>query len=189
MDPSFKFSARFLRKVTATSDLEKTMRRATSTLAGEGVPSLVLGGYAVQEHGYPYTTMDVDIVVPDVARASEILSISGFKLAPGTGTILYDRTTKVEINLLPGGGRVGPGPLPLPVPTEVVKDPIIDLQRLIETKLSSYIGNPVTRAKDFSAVVELTKANKLPRDYSLDPQVKPTFQKMWDDLEAEKHNS
>ena len=37
------------------------------------IPHYVCGGFAVQEHGYPRFTVDVDIIVPDVQLAREKL--------------------------------------------------------------------------------------------------------------------
>ena len=45
-------------------------------LAEHEIPHLIVGGLAVQEHGYPRVTIDVDIVVPDVLEAVEFLTAS-----------------------------------------------------------------------------------------------------------------
>jgi len=58
--------ASLLRKVSASTDLSTTMSKAVRVLSRSGIPSLVVGGYAVQENGYARFTSDVDIVVPDV---------------------------------------------------------------------------------------------------------------------------
>ncbi len=42
--------------------------------AHHGVPHLVVGGLAVQEHGYFRVTLDCDLVVPDVLDATELLT-------------------------------------------------------------------------------------------------------------------
>src|SRR5690348_14105746 len=46
-------------------------------LSDHGIPNLIAGGIAVQLHGYPRTTIDVDIVVPDVQQAHELLVANG----------------------------------------------------------------------------------------------------------------
>ncbi len=63
----------------------------------------------MQEHGYPRFTVDVGIIVPDVAFAIEKLSLNGFKANPGSEMTVTDREAKVEVDLLPGGkkGRSG----------------------------------------------------------------------------------
>ena len=58
-----------MRENTGTSGIIGTARDAVSTLAHFDIPHLIVGGLAVQEHGYPRVTIDVDIVVPDVGEA------------------------------------------------------------------------------------------------------------------------
>jgi len=58
--------ASLLRKVSASTNLSTTMSKAVRALSRSGIPSLVVGGYAVQENGYARFKSDVDIVVPDV---------------------------------------------------------------------------------------------------------------------------
>ena len=178
--------AQLLRKVSASTDLSKTMRKAVRVLAEAGIPSLIVGGYAVQEHGYPRFTSDVDIVVPNVAAAREALTEYGFRPNPGSSMTVTDRVTKVEIDLLPGGGSVGPGPLPLPLPTELSPQPaIVSLPTLVEIKLSSYLGSPLTRNQDLSDVIALIRSNSLPLDFPLAPQVAPRYREVWQALAAE----
>ena len=64
LSASHRARATLLRKVSASSDLSRTMRRAVRVLAEANIPSLVVGGYAVQENGYPRFTSDVGIIVP-----------------------------------------------------------------------------------------------------------------------------
>ncbi|HZV35194.1 MAG TPA: hypothetical protein VFB72_11530, partial [Verrucomicrobiae bacterium] len=66
--------AYLLRENTGTTGLEQTARKAAETLAHFDVPHLIVGGFAVQEHGYPRLTIDLDIVVPDVLEAVEFLT-------------------------------------------------------------------------------------------------------------------
>jgi hypothetical protein len=175
----------FLRKATGSTDIEKTMKKAVETLAAGNIPCLVAGGMAVQENGYPRMTVDVDLIVPDVAKAREYLSIRGFR--PNPGSSMTDKETKVEIDLLPGNGSVGPGPLKLPMPTEVSKEPkILSLEQLIAIKLSSYLGNKISRAKDLGDVVELIKARKPSRDLKLPTEVKEEYLRVWDALKEEQ---
>ena len=162
------------------------MRKAVRLLAEAGIPSLVVGGYAVQENGYARFTSDVGIIVPNVAHARETLSGKGFHENPGSTMTVTDRVTKIEVDLLPGGGSVGPGPLPLPLPTTVSTQPAIaGLRTLIEIKLSSYLGSPRSRLRDLADVIELIKANHLPRAFDLHPDVSAHYCETWDGLEEE----
>ena len=54
--------------------MERTLRSAVSILSDGGIPHLVAGGIAVQEHGYFRVTLDADIIVPDVMDAVEVLT-------------------------------------------------------------------------------------------------------------------
>ena len=141
----------------------------------------------MQEHGYPRFTVDVDIIVPDVQLAREKLSMNGFKENPGSGMTVTDRETKVEIDVLPGGGKVGPGPLTFPMPTQVSENPLIlTLPDLISMKLSSHTGSPFDRARDYSDVVELVKANHPSRELGVDPNFRVQYQAIWDGLHPPK---
>ena len=172
------------RKISGGDTLEGALRKAVKVLAFYGIPHFVCGGFAVQEHGYARFTGDVDLIVPNVADAREKLAMNGFKENPGSTMTVTDRRTKVEVDLLPGGGRVGPGPLTLPMPTIVSETPqVLSLEKLLEIKLSSYLGNP-SRMRDGADVQELIKVNKLPRELPLDIKVQAAYQKIWDDTVA-----
>jgi hypothetical protein len=69
-----------------------------------------------------------------------------------------DRETKVE-KISPGGKRVDSGPLTLPMPTHVSEPQLLTLEKLISSKLSTYIGRGIARSRDYSDVVELILAN------------------------------
>jgi hypothetical protein len=82
---------------------------------------------------------------------------------------------------------VGPGPLLLPMPVTVSSEPCIaDLRTLIEIKLSSYLGSPVSRIQDMADVVALIRANAIPRSFALDASVQEKYWGTWDALESEK---
>lgn len=49
--------AYILREGTGTSSVLQTARAAAELLADHGIPHLVVGGIAVQEHGYPRVTI------------------------------------------------------------------------------------------------------------------------------------
>jgi hypothetical protein len=93
----------------------------------------------------------------------------------------------VEVDLLPGGSKVDPGPLTLPVPTHVSDTPqILTLGDLISSKLSTYIGRGIARAQDYADVAKLIEANHLPREYGVDSKVRDLYCSMWDELHASR---
>jgi hypothetical protein len=182
----FREQAEFMRE-SSGSNIEKTLIKAVKVLALFHIPHYVCGGFAVQEHGYPRFTVDVDIIVPDVDFAREKLAMNGFQENPGSKMTVTDRETRVEIDLLPGGNKLDPGPLTFPAPTHVSEEPqILALQNLISLKLSTYIGRGVHRIQDYADVVKLIEANHLPRDYDVDEKVRDAYQKAWDEIHSPK---
>jgi hypothetical protein len=182
----FHEQAELLRE-SSGSNIEKTLIKAVKVLALFDIPHYVCGGFAVQEHGYPRFTIDVDIIVPDVEFAREKLRMNGFKENPGSRMTVTDRETKVEIDLLPGGGKVDPGPLTLPVPLQVSDKPqVLALPSLVSSKLSTYIGRGIQRVQDYADVAKLIEANDLPRDYGVDPKVRDLYHNTWDELHGKR---
>jgi hypothetical protein len=172
----FHQEAEFLREASGSTNIERTLLKALKVLKLFNIPHYVCGGFAVQEYGYARFTVDVDIIVPDVDLAIEKLSMNGFRANPGSKMTVTDRETGVEVD-------VSPGPLLLPMPTQVSDEPqILTLERLISSKLSTYIGRGIERTQDYSDVVKLMQANRLPRDYGVDPMVGDLYRKMWDEL-------
>ena len=179
----FREQAEFLREASGSSQIEKTLLKALRVFKLFQIPHYVCGGFAVQELGYPRFTVDVDIIVPDVEFALEKLSLNDFRVNPGPRMTVTDRETKIEVDLLPGGKSVDPGPLTLPVPKAVSETPqILSLEKLISAKLSTYMGTGISRLRDASDVVELIKANKLAREYPVDSKVRSEYEKLWDGI-------
>ena len=172
-----------MRESSGSTNIEKTLLKALKVLKRFEIPHYVCGGFAVQEHGYARFTVDVHIIVPDVDFAREKLSMNGFKVIAGSRMTVTDRETKVEVDILPGGKNMDPGPLALAMPTTVSDEPqILTLEKLISAKLSTYIGRGIDRSQDFADVVKLIRANHLPRDYGVDPRVQDLYLKTWDEL-------
>ena len=183
--------AYILRENTGTSGVVESARAAVEVLADHDIPHLIVGGIAVQEHGYPRTTIDVDIVVPDVLEAVEWLtaSLTGpFYRVPEVQDRVEDRRNGVFIDLLPGGRVLKRGcKVPFPEPKKVTeKLQIISLKGLISLKLDSCATSPLRRHKDKTDVIELILRRKLPRDLAVNPVVRALYVETWDALQAEK---
>jgi hypothetical protein len=184
-------AAYILRENTGTSGIVETARTVAFTLAEHEIPHLVVGGLAVQEHGYPRVTIDVDIVVPDVLEAVEFLtaSLTGpFYRARGVDDRVEDRRNGVPVDLLPGGKVLQRGcKIPFPQPRRVAEQiQIVTLEELISLKLDSWAGAPVRRHKDKTDVIELIVRRKLPRELAVNPTVRPHYLDTWDALQNEK---
>jgi hypothetical protein len=182
--------AYLLRENTGTTGLERTARAAAKALAHFDIPHLIVGGLAVQEHGYPRLTLDVDIVVPDVLEAVEFLTadLSGpFARVPGVADRVVDQRNQVKIDLLPAGKVLRHGcKVPFPEPRTVSDRPrFVTLEELISLKLDSWSNNPTSRLKDKADVVELIKNRNLPRDLAVAQAVGQDYLETWDALKAE----
>jgi hypothetical protein len=90
-----------------TAKLEQTLNKAVRALYDAEIPHLVTGGYAAQEYGCLRHTDDIDLIVPDVARAVAVLRGSGFEPHHSSPTIVVDPDTTFEVRLHEGGS--GPG--------------------------------------------------------------------------------
>ena len=184
-------AAYLLRENTGTSGIVESARAAVAALADNDIPHLIVGGLAVQEHGYPRVTIDVNIVVPDVPEAVEWLtaSLTGpFYRVPGVLDRVEDRRNGVLIDLLPAGKVLKGGcKVPFPQPTTVAGQfQIVKLEELIALKLDSWAGSPVRRHKDKTDVIELISRRKLPRDLAVNPVVRALYTETWDALQLEK---
>ena len=183
--------AYILRENTGTSGLERTLRSAVEILANHGVAHLVVGGLAVQEHGYFRVTIDCDIVVPDVLDAVELLTadLSGpFERIPACADSVKDKRNSALINLLPAGHVLKLGcQVPFPDPQEVWDRPrFVPLEKLISLKLDSWSNSPNRRLKDKADVIELIKTLHLPRELAVDEAVHALYLETWDALASEK---
>lgn len=182
--------AHILREGTGTSGVLETARTAVSLLADHDIPHLIVGGIAVQEHGYPRVTIDVDIVVPDVLEAVEFLtaSLTGpFHRVSGADDRVEDRRTHTFVDLLPAGRVVKHGcRVPFPQPTQATENlQIAPLEELIALKLDSWRNSPLKRLRDKTDVVELILRRKLPRALAINPAVRPLYEEIWDAIQAE----
>jgi hypothetical protein len=169
----------------------QTARTAAAVLAQHDIPHLIVGGIAVQEHGYPRTTIDVDMVVPDVLEAVEWLTsdLTGpFARVKGCHDRLEDRRNGVMIDLLPAGRVLKHGcKVPFPQPTKAVDAlQFILIEDLVSLKLDSWAGSPSRRIKDKADVTELILRRRLPRDLGVAPAVRALYLETWDALQAEK---
>jgi len=185
-------AANILRENTGTSGLVESARAAVALLAEHDIPHLIVGGLAVQEHGYPCVATDlVEIVVPDVLEAVEFLtaSVTGpfFRVLKLQDRV-EDRSNGVVIDLLPAGKVLKRGcKIPFPWPEKVTEQlQIVSLEELLALKLDSWAGSPLRRLKDKADVVELITRRKLPRDLAVNPAIRALYTETWDALKNEK---
>lgn len=185
------YEALLLRENTGTTGVERTARTAAAILAEHDIPHLIAGGLALQEHGYPRLTLDVDIVVPDVLEALEFLTadLTGpFERVADCEDRLKDNRNGVFIDLLPAGKVLKHGcQVPFPQPPKVARGlQFVKLGELISLKLDSWSISPLRRLKDKADVVELIARRKLTRDLDVAPAVRGRYLELWDGLKAER---
>jgi hypothetical protein len=183
--------ALFLREATGTSAVAESARAVAAALARFDIAHLVAGGLAVQEHGYPRVTIDVDIIVPDVLEAAEFgtADVTGhLARVPEVQDRLRDTRTGVIIDLLPAGQVLKAGcKVPFPAPTTASDHlQFVTLEELISLKLDSWANSPLRRLRDKTDVVELILRRKLPRGLGVLAVVRGLYLETWDALQAEK---
>lgn len=169
------------------SQLDQVANRAVAVLAQAGIPHLVVGGLAVQAHGYHRTTLGVDLVVPDVQAAVAALVRAGFKRDPVLDFRVAARNG-VAVDLLPGGADFDTD-VRFPTPKSVRPTPVVaSLPLLLSLKLAAYYG-PARRVRDLADVEELILANRLPRELcGLDGVVRHHYQAVWDQAARRTHH-
>ena len=183
--------AYYLREATGTNAVAEAARTVAAALAKFDIAHLIAGGLAVQEHGYPRVTTDVDVIVPDVLEALEFgtADVSGhLARVPTFQDRLKDKRSGVMIDLLPAGRVLKVGcHVPFPAPKSASEHlQFVTLEQLISLKLDSWANSPLHRLRDKTDVVELILRRKLPRDLVIHQTVRNIYVETWDGLKAEK---
>ena len=167
-----------------TTEIFKTVNRIKQKLNDADIPFYLTGGAAMAKYGLFRFTDDADIVVYGSRKdVIDYLSIRGFREVENTN-IIYDRENNISIDVLPGGGKVGPVRLNFPQPKP--GEELISLSELISLKLDCYLCNGIDRARDLGDVVELIKINDLPRDFPVDEVIQDDYWDIWDQLHKKK---
>lgn len=157
-------------------EVYKTLGRVVRRLEKAGIPYAVLGGMAVNAHGYRRTTGDVDL----------LLTKEGFEefrkkfIPKNYGNVgqrprwFTDNVNQIAVDILVTGrfpGTGAPGPVSFPDPEKVSEEienfQVVNLLTLVELKLAA------RRYQDFADVVYLIRANNLDESFKakLNPAV------------------
>src|SRR3954463_13296970 len=105
--------------------VHQTMARIAQRLASEGIPYAIIGGMAINAHGYERVTTDVDLLTTreGLDEIHKKLVGRGFvPKFPGARKKLRDTTTGVDVEFIttgeyPGDGK--PKPVAFPDPRDV----------------------------------------------------------------------
>jgi hypothetical protein len=177
----------FMKRADVHRALDKIERR----LAEENIDYAVIGGMALNIHGYERVTNDVDLLTTRVGLDAIHERLAGRGYVPsfsGARKRLRDTESGVTIEFIttgeyPGDGKPKPVSFPDPRDASINREghQVIVLPKLVELKLASGL-TAADRIKDLADVQELIKVVKLPRDLGeqLDPSVRDEYYRMWD---------
>ena len=184
--------AELIRK--ASGGKAEAIRKVVMLLGTGGVGSIIVGGIAVQEHGYPRNTVDTDLSVSDFNRAKEILLKNGYQEIESHK--LLDPEFDEQIDLVQGGQPVMMGDVPMPVPSRVNTTPeFCDLATLLDLKIAAFLANvamskdmgvPVVRGQDRVDVHKLMQNNNPPRTLLEGKVHQEEYEHIWDIIQGRK---
>jgi hypothetical protein len=172
------------------ADVQRALERIARILDEKGIPYAVLGAMALNEWGYRRVTVDVDLLLTaDGLRAlkAEVLGRGYTEKFPGSRG-LRDVEAGVNLDVVLSGDYPGDGkPKPVVFPDPAVaavrgqRVALLPLPKLIELKLASGMSAP-HRLKDLADVLELVRAQSLPRDLAtaLDASVRAKYEELWE---------
>jgi hypothetical protein len=170
--------------------VQKTLRRIARRLEELEVPYAVAGGMALFAHGHERFTNDVDILVSREGLNVIHARLDGLGYVPPfTGSKqLRDTEYGVRIEFLvagefPGDGKPKAVAFPQPEQASVIIEGIrfLSLPKFVELKLASGMTGGIHRMKDFTDVVALIEARRLPAELAeeLNPYVRDKYLELW----------
>lgn len=179
-----------------TGKVHQTIRALAKALSDAGIDYAIIGGMALNAHGYARETDDVDVLVrpDDLEKFRNELVGRGYRPAfVGARKSFRNTQTGTTVEFIatgeyPGDGK--PKPVPFPDPASVSVDfdgvRVVDLPTLIELKLASGMTQP-SRRRDLADVQELIRTLKLGADYveQLNAYVQPMFNTLYEELQQD----
>lgn len=172
------------------SDVHATLAKITRRLEEEQIDYAVIGGMALNAHGFERVTVDVDVLTTKAGLDTIHQRIVGRGFVPafpGARKRLRDTETGVLVDFITAGEYPGDGkpkPVQFPVPREASVETegyrVIALPKLVELKLAS--GISPGRLKDIGDVEQLIRMLNLPREFGdqIDPSIRGEYFKTWD---------
>jgi Uncharacterised nucleotidyltransferase len=182
------------------SPVHKTLRDLARRLPEHNIDYAVIGGMALNFHGYERVTVDIDLLLTQqgLERFAEKLAGLGYvPVYPGAKKHFKHAETGVQVEIIttgeyPGDGK--PKEVAFPDPASVAEDvggiKVIRLVSLIELKLASGLSAP-HRIKDLADVQQLIERLNLPQD--LDQQLKPSvraeYNRLWEATDSARRSN
>lgn len=181
---------------TGGGSVRDTVKDLARDLGEAGIDYAIVGGMALNAHGYARETTDVDVLV--TARSLDAFCHTcvgkGYRPAfEGARKTFRNTRTGVKVEFLiageyPGDGKPKPVAFPDPLFVAVTIDEasVISLEKLIELKLASGMTSR-TRRIDLADVQSLIKSLRLDEAFvdRLDPYVRPMFLELLDELRSD----
>jgi hypothetical protein len=174
--------------------VKDALRRIAKHLNDLGIAYAVVGGLALNAHGYRRFTEDVDVLVTlsDLKRIHQELEGRGYSRCYSRSKNLRDTELGVKIEFLVAGEFPGdrkPMPLAYPAPQDAAIEidgiRFVRLHTLVELKLAAGMTTP-GRLRDLGDVQELIKALLLPKDFrdQLHSYVRAKYDELWVDPDS-----
>ncbi len=181
-----------------TGKVPQTVRSLAADFDREGIDYAIVGGMALNAHGYRRETVDVDVLVrPEGLETfrDRLVGRGYVERFSGAKKSFRDATTGVDVEFLttgefPGDGKPKPVAFPDPAQASETIDGIriVNLVTLINLKLASGMTAP-HRRRDVADVQDLIRILRLGRDFAerINPFVQPTFFLLLAELEGGHH--
>lgn len=173
-----------------TGPVPSTLERLSRRLDEEGIPYAILGGMALNLHGYARLTQDVDVLMTadGLTRFVDRCVGRGYVASfSGARKTFRDTLSGIPIEVLttgeyPGDGKPKPVAFPDPAISSVDAGGIrvVALPKLIELKLASGLSAP-HRLRDLADVQDLILILELSAALAeqLDPSVRAEYERLW----------
>jgi hypothetical protein len=183
-----------------TDPVHRTLFDLARRLDEQGIAYALIGGMALNLHGYERMTVDVDLLMTPEGLQRFQESFSGLGYVPafaGAKKHFRDTQTNVKVEVITTGEFPGDG-LPkevaFPDPADVSEDidgiKVARIESIIELKLASGLSAP-HRIRDLADVQQLIEVVNLPRDLGLrlKPSVRDEYLRLWDATAAAAHQA
>ncbi len=177
--------------------VHQTLQAIARDLEAAGIDYAIVGGMALNAHGYRRETVDVNVLVTPEGLAAFASRLVGGGYRPaceGARKTFRHTETNVKIKFLitgeyPGDGEPKPVPFPNPADVSTVREDrrFINLPALMTLKLASGMTNPA-RLRDLADVQELIRILDLDERAAteLHPYVRDRFLELLDAVRSDE---
>jgi len=181
---------------TGGGNVRDTVKDLARDLDAARIDYAILGGMALNAHGYARETTDVDVLVTPEALSVFRAQCVGKGYRPafdGARKTFRNTRTNVKVEFViageyPGDGKPKPVAFPDPAAASVTIDEtkVVSLETLIELKLASGMTSPARRI-DLADVQRLIKILHLDEAFAerLNPYVRSMFLELLEELRSD----